>query len=647
MTVALGIHCGHESSCAVVRDGVLLAAIQQERVSRRKYDGQEALSNRLPIRETLAAAGVTLDDVDVIVSSFQAAGPSGVGLQRPLVSSSFDVFDPFDARHQVVSHHLAHAASALYPSGFREATVLVSDSAGTSSRDGADFHVPFAEFFRTYYSDASTPGIFTEMRSMYAFRQGRFELLERAFSQPHNQPDVFVQSEASLYDNVARFLFRKEHCHGQLMALAALPFEGPARLTADDIVTAGPRPRLRNGWQLLEATTDITRSADVAHAVQEAFSRLVVSHAARAVELSGLPDLCCAGGIFLNLSGNTAISALPQVRDLYVPSCPHDAGISVGAAYLGWARASGSAGGAGSLPAGAAKVTSDFLGRAAEPITAREAEAENYTTVWGGRADGVGVGEGGAAEELSRRAAGVLLDGAVVVRYAGRAEFGPRALGNRSILCHPVACRDAKSTLNGIKKRQPWRPVAPMVRSEDLETYFIGPGEAPFMNYDFTVREQYRAVLKEIVHDDGSARVQTVTARDNPAIHALLTHIAEAGQIPVLVNTSLNGPAQPIIESAPDALAFARHPDIGFLLTEDGLFASPPPLKIPVRRADATVMAVFGSGETAQYVLSSGDTAIPVGRNLFVALLEQESVLTDSTAADVVACLRAGVLVAT
>ncbi|MFC9908778.1 carbamoyltransferase C-terminal domain-containing protein [Streptomyces sp. NPDC059862] len=624
MTVALGIHCGHESSCAVVRDGVLLAAIQQERVTRRKYDGQEALTNRLPVREVLAAAGLALEDVDVIVSSFQAAGPSGVGLQRPLVSSSFDLFDPFDERHQVVSHHLAHAASALYASGFPEATVLVSDSAGTSSRDGADFHVPFAEFFRTYYSDATSSQLFTEMRSMYAFRQGQFELLERAFSEPHNQPDVFVQSEASLYDNVARFLFRKEHAHGQLMALAALPFDRPARVTADDILTPGLRPRLRNGWQILETTTDVTQSADLAHAVQEAFNRLIVSHAAHAVELSGIPDLCCAGGVFLNLSGNTAIGALPQVRNLYVPSCPHDAGISVGAAYLGWARTSRTP------PVASAKVTSDFLGRAAEPVTPQEAQRQGYAV--------------SATADLPRRAAEALLDGAILVRYAGRAEFGPRALGNRSILCHPVACDNARSKLNRIKKRQWWRPVAPMVRTEDLETYFIGPGEAPFMNYDFEVREEYRAVLKEIVHDDGSARVQTVTADDNPAIHDILTHIAEMGQIPVLVNTSLNGPAQPIIESAPDALAFSRHPDIGFLLTEDGLFASPAPRKIPVRRADATVMAVFGTGDSTRYVLSNRGAQVSVGRDLFVSLLEQESVLTDSTAADVVECLRTGVL---
>ncbi|MEU6394190.1 carbamoyltransferase C-terminal domain-containing protein [Streptomyces sp. NPDC046939] len=632
MTVALGIHCGHESSCAVVRDGVLLAAIQQERVTRRKYDGQEALTNRLPVREVLATAGLTLDDVDVIVSSFQAAGPSGVGLQRPLVSASFDLFDPYDERHHVVSHHLAHAASALYASGFPEATVLVSDSAGTSSWDGADFCLPFGEFFRAYYRDMSradleSSRVHTEMRSMYAFRHGRFQLLERAFSRPHNQPDVFVQSEASLYDNVARFLFRKEHAHGQLMALAALPHEQPARLTADDIIAPGDVPRLRNGWQLLDAATEITQNADIAQAVQEAFNRLIVAQAARAVELSGIPDLCCAGGVFLNLSGNSAIAALPQVRNLYVPSCPHDAGISVGAAYLGWARTSAD------LPAGSVKVTSDFLGRAAEPIAPELAESHGYS---------VPAAHGGA--DLSRRAADVLLDGEILVRYAGRAEFGPRALGNRSILCHPVACHDAKSKLNGIKRRQPWRPVAPMVRAEDLRTYFVGPDDAPFMNYDFMVREEYRGVLKEIVHDDGSARVQTVTEVDNPALHKILTCIAEAGRIPVLVNTSFNGPAQPIIESAKEALDFARHPDIGFLLTDDRLFASPPPRKTMVRRAEGTVMAVFGSGESARYLLSNPDAQVPVTRDLFVALLEQENAVTDGTATDVIECLRAGVL---
>ncbi|MEV5410105.1 carbamoyltransferase C-terminal domain-containing protein [Thermopolyspora sp. NPDC052614] len=626
MSIVLGIHCGHESSCAVVRDGRLVAAIQQERVTRRKYDGQECLSARLPIHETLAAAGAAIDDVDVIVSSFQAAGPSAVGLHRPLVSADFDAFDPFDPRHFVVSHHLAHAASAAYTSGFTTATVLVSDLAGTTSRDGRDFHVPFSRFYADYSADAPQAELFTEMRSVYRFDGGRLELLDRAFSRPHNQPDVFVQSEAGLYDNVARFLFRTEHAHGQLMALAGIPSARPAKLVAGDIVTADSPPRLKNGWQrLLSAGPDPADSADVAAAVQEAFTRLLTYHAARAVELAGHPDLCCAGGVFLNLAANSAIAALPAVRDLYVPSCPHDAGISVGAAFLGWARTR-------PRPATPPRLRCDFLGRPAEPITPEQAGRYGYTPT-------------GPATDPAARAAEVLAEGAIVARYAGRAEFGPRALGNRSLLCHPVTCSDARAKLNRLKRRQGWRPVAPMVREEDVHRYFTGPARSPFMNFNFTVRPEYRELLAEAVHADGTARVQTVGADEAPAVHDLLGRIAKLGLPPVLINTSFNGPGQPIIDSADDALEFVRHPVVDHLLTDETLFATPTPARITVRRPRHVVMAMFGAGEDTRYLLSHADASRQVDRRLFLDLCADGRALTDGGSRAVLDCLDAGLLV--
>ncbi|MGA5130570.1 carbamoyltransferase C-terminal domain-containing protein [Streptomyces olivoreticuli] len=628
MTIVLGIHCGHESSCSVVRDGRLVSAVQQERVTRRKYDGQEFLSNRLPIREALSLAGTTIDEVDVIVSSFQAAGPSGVGLQRPLFSPGFTAFDPFDPRHHVVSHHLAHAASAVHASGFPVATVLVSDSAGTTSRHGEDFHQPFAEFYASYYADAPDTGLFTEMRSVYAFRDGRFRLLDRAYSRPHNQPDVFVQSEASLYDNVARYLFRTEHAHGQLMALAGIPLDRAAKLVAGDIVTADSPPRLKNGWQLFETGTDPVDSADVAAAVQDAFTRLITHHAQRAVELAGCPDLCCAGGVFLNLTGNSAIADLPGVRDLYVPSCPHDAGISAGAAFLGWARSRPG-------PVTTPRLRRDFLGRAAEEIRDDHAAGYGYSPLT----------PPGDARASAARAAEALARGAVVARYAGRAEFGPRALGNRSLLCHPVSCTDARAKMNRLKKRQNWRPVAPMVREEDLSDYFIGPAESPFMNFNFQVRDQYRDILTEALHADGTARVQTVTPDDNPAIHELLTLVAEHGQLPILINTSLNGPGQPIIDSAVDVLEFVRHPVVDHLLTGDRLFSTPASRPIPVRRPEAVVMAMFGSGTSARYVLSDETASGTVDRQLFLDLCEQGRALADRGSQSVLDCLRSGLLV--
>lgn len=626
MTTVLGIHCGHETSCAVVIDGRLVAAIQQERVTRRKYDGQEFLSNRLPISEALDVAGTAIEDVDVIVTSFQAAGPSAVGLQRPLFSPDFAAFDPFDSRHHVVSHHLAHAASAVYLSGLSTAAVLISDSAGTTSRDGADFYLPFKEFFASYYADAPAGELLTEMRSVYAFRNGHFDLLDRAFSTPHNQPDVYVQSEASLYDNVSRYVFRKEHAHGQLMALAGLPWPGPPRLVADDIVTADSPPRLRNGWQLLEPQADPVGSADIAAAVEDAFTRLLTHHARRAVELAGCQDLCAAGGVFLNLTANSAIASLPGVREFYVPSCPHDAGISAGAALLGWSRAQPDA------PA-PPRLRRDFLGRPAETITPAQADGCGYPALTR------------QPNESAARAAEAIAQGAIVARYAGRAEFGPRALGNRSLLCHPVACTDARARLNRLKQRQGWRPVAPVVREEDLHTYFLGPPESPFMNFNFVARDEFRAVLAEAVHADGTARVQTVTAHDQPAVHDLLTRIAGHGQLPILINTSLNGPGQPIIDSAADVLEFVAHPEVDYLLTGDCLFATPASGPVVVRRQESVVMAMFGTGDNARYMLTNESSSRPVGRQLFLDLCEHGQAVAEGHSQLVLDCLSAGLLV--
>lgn len=630
MTTVLGIHCGHEASCAVVRDGVLVAAIQQERVTRTKYDGQECLSNRLPVPQVLAAAGSTLADVDVIVSSFQAAGPSAVGLQRPLFTTGFDHFDPFDQRHLVVSHHLAHAACAAGLSGFESSAVLVSDSAGTTSRDGADLCEPFADYHARYTVDEPVTSLFTELRSVYRFTAGRFDLLARDFSVPHNQPDVYVHGEASLFDNVARYLFRAEHAHGQLMALAGIPFPDRPRLSRSDILEPGEPPRVRNGWQRFLGHQDPVADADIASAVQDAFTDLVTHQARRAVELTGQRRICCAGGVFLNLTGNTAIHGLDQVDEVYVPSCPHDAGISVGAAFLGYYRHD-------PAPVTGARVRSDFLGRDAQEITVETAARHGFTEAVSGPAD---------TEKLARQAARSLVDGAVVASYGGRAEFGPRALGNRSILCHPLGCQDARARLNTIKGRQWWRPVAPVVRVEDVATYFTGPAESPFMNFNFTVRPEYRQLLADAVHLDGTARVQTVSARDNPALYRLLDEVAALGAVPVLINTSLNGPGEPILESAGEVMEFVRRTGVDLLLSATRLFVSPDkPNLVEVTPGPGAVLAAFGGGRDRRYLISDTDATEPVDQDLFLALCRDQVATVDRHERNIGKLLEIGLLV--
>ena len=130
----LGIHIGHHASCAVVADGRLVAAVQQERISRRKYDGLDVLTSAVPVEACLAAAGIGIDDVDAIVTSFQALSPGGVGLRKPIVTADFDAFDPFDPRHVVISHHRAHALCAVGSAGWEKAAALVVDLADRPRR---------------------------------------------------------------------------------------------------------------------------------------------------------------------------------------------------------------------------------------------------------------------------------------------------------------------------------------------------------------------------------------------------------------------------------------------------------------------------------------------------------------------------------
>ncbi|WP_169816283.1 carbamoyltransferase C-terminal domain-containing protein [Nocardia miyunensis] len=451
------------------------------------------------------------------------------------------------------------------------------------------------------------------MRSVHAARDGIFELLSRDYVRPHNQPDVYVQSEASLFDNVSRFVFRKEHSHGQLMALAGVPVPRSDRLTKAGIITAGPSPTIKNGWQAVDWHTNPLDYTDLAAAAQEAFTEMVVFQARRATEIAKIPRLCCAGGVFLNLTGNSAILRLETVDELYIPSTPHDAGISVGAAYLGFRQLVGAL----NESADTERCRSDFLGFPAEAVTTEHTIVYGLHTVLPEPDD----------TALVREVCKVLRDGAIVARYAGRAEFGPRALGNRSILCHPIRCTDARAKLNSIKERQDWRPVAPILREEDLSDYFEGPSESPFMNFNFTVRDRYRNQLREALHLYGTARVQTVSAEYGSDIYHLLCRLAEIGEVPILINTSLNGPAQPILDSGRDVLAFVANTAIDHLMTADQLFRCDGGAeRMRVRIKSGAVLATFGSGTAARFTLSDSTGVYPIGRSSFYELCEDEEV---------------------
>lgn len=621
MPFSLGIHIGHNASCAVVRDGRLIAAVQQERFSRRKHDGRDYLSNTLPIKECLQAANITIDEVSSIISCFQASSPGGVGLQHPVIEPGFSLFDPMDERHIVISHHLAHAYCTFGCSGFAYAAVLICDQAGSSTQSGEDFHKPFPQWYQDVAHPADVRGVRSECLSIYDASAQGMELKYREFGIPHNQTETFVQNAASLYDNVSRFVFRRENAYGQLMALAAYKgrFLSTVNLSPSDIIqvlsASSHEVVFRNDWQcriIPEAQSEFY--ANLAHTCQEAFEKAVLAYVRHAAQLTTTGNLAVAGGVFLNILANTAIAESGLFSHYYVPSAPHDAGISVGCAYFGdrniqdvkkWVNTR-------------SRVSSDRLGISYSPaVIERELQRKRFLV--------------SARPTSPSHVAQMLATGQIIARFAGRAEFGPRALGGRSLLGSPMSMQ-IKDRLNAIKGRQTWRPVAPMLPEECIANFMRGPTPSPFMTFAHTLDSAFVDVLKALSHPDASTRAQTISWNDDPWLSELLLAFGKQTGYPILVNTSLNTAGQPIVETPGQALElFLRCSDIEALLIDSWLVQRLKPwesrelLQQTIRLPDSTIMSfVFPHGRRRVF-LTRGHLSEEVSEEMFRITMNLET----------------------
>ncbi len=616
--IVLGIHNGHHASCAIVRGGRLISAVAQERFTRVKGDGADGLTNRLPVSQCLRAAGVRLEDVDLIVSSFQSMGPGGVGLARPLAEPSFDLFDPHDPRHHVASHHLAHAHSALGTSSFSDAAIVVCDLSGSTTVDGLDFVEPFSKFEKSMTSLLAAVPTRTECLSIYDATADQFTLRHREYCIPHNTPEVFICSTASLYDNVSRLIFNRENAHGELMALASMANSARAEVDVNEIVHVDGSHDVtyRNNWQSrVRHHDDALGYAPLARVVQEATEKALLAAVARARKLTTSRNLVAAGGSFLNINANSRVHGSGLFERAFVPSSPHDAGIAVGCAFLGWRM--GATRGRISVAA-QTSPSSDRLG-----ILYSEDERL------------VAIQERSALVEVTRKMtpaelAELLRDGRIVGRWAGRAEFGPRALGGRSLLASPLLL-SSKDRLNRIKGRQPWRPVAPVVPFHSLSTVFDGPALSPYMNLVHSIRPAHRSALAALAHPDHSARAQTLVEEDDPFLFATLMAFESLTGFPVLVNTSFNGPDEPIVERASEAISFLlENVDLdGLLLEDDYVERRSRPSLLGWRIASDVIASWVGPPNSRKVILLRRGRALEVQPDVY-RMIESQAVSFDA-----------------
>ena len=562
----LGISCFyHDAAAALVRDGQLVAAAEEERFSRRKHDfGWPANAIAYCLRE----GGVTINDIDHVVfyekpilkferilSCYVSTWPlSYIAFAKALPLWLKDRLWLKDfIRKQLgterdilfAEHHVSHAASAFLVSPFEEATILTLDGVGewTTTTMGwgrgrelqLTREIRFPHSLGLFYSAITAYLGFevndAEWKVMGLAPYGKPTQVEKCRELIRTRPDgsfaLNMRYFSHHYSAQRMFNRRFEHLFGQ-----------PARV---------PESELSEFHQ------------DVAHSGQQVFEEVAVNLARAAHELHPSDNLCLAGGCALNTVANWKIMERTGFKRLFVQPAAGDSGGAVGAAFyiyntvLGQPRAF--------------TLRDVYLGPAF-------GEAEMEAAL---RAAGTKLRwEKLPRAELLRRTAAVLRDDKVVGWFQGRMEFGPRALGNRSILANPMNPEMKKIVNSKIKFREYFRPFAPAVLREHADEYFEMNGqESPFMLLVPPVRTEKRTVIPAVTHTDGTGRVQTVTPESNALFYELIRQFAALTGVPVLLNTSFNVRGEPIVCTPPDAVNCFLNTGLDHLVMGDMLASKP------------------------------------------------------------------------
>ena len=537
--ITLGINYTkmHDSSACIVRDGDLVVAVAEERISRVKHD---ARFPHLAIQDCLEYAKVRPDQLDEVCFGWTTAGPgfrhdlkclATGGLQLTylnLLTTTLHFlsmwhqeggaklftqrFGPIKARVRHVDHHLAHAISAYAYSGFDESAVVVIDGRGAweatsiwQGKNGKLEHVltiPFPDSLGMFYS------VFTEY---LGFRPNSDEWKVMGLA-PYGQAGVdlsaFIEPDAGPYHvHTKRFVANREASFSEMVRLL-----GPARVPESDIDD---------------------RSKNIAYAVQAACELAMMSVVRMAIEKTRSHNLCLAGGVALNSKANGKILASGLIDRIFVQPAASDDGVALGAALAPYLDDGGR------LPMKAMRHA--YLGPEFGN-DAIEGALKTYKLKYAHLTDAAAT----AAEYLS--------NGKILGWFQGRMEFGPRALGSRSILADPRDPEMNSKVNNAVKFREWWRPFAPSLKKEAAGEYLENATDSPFMILTAQVRPEKRSIIPAVTHVDGSARPQTVEKEINPLYWRLIDEFGKRTGVPVVMNTSFNLRGEAIVHTPTDAL---------------------------------------------------------------------------------------------
>lgn len=577
----------HDSAAALVVDGKVVAAAQEERFTRKKHDASFPIN---AVNYCLSEGKCELGELDAVafydkpflkferlLETYLAFAPRGVKsfgmaiptwlreklFQKSLLTSRLgEISEGFDAKKLLFSeHHLAHAASAFFPSPFSESAVLTLDGVGewttTSFAIGTGNDLRIHKELRFPHSLGLLYSAFTYYTG-FKVNSGEYKVMGLApYGEPTYLPKILEMVDLKLDGTFRLDQQYFDYCTGLTMTSERFSqfFGQPVRKQQDPLTPF---------------------HMDVAASVQ-AFTEEVMLRLARSVrEQSGMRNLCLAGGVALNCVANGKIFEQRIFDNVWIQPASGDAGGSVGAAlaayhgHFGQKRVTST----GSLD----RMQGAYLGPAFsqdEAAASLQAAGAKFSIH--------------PDQQIVDLAATALAEGKAIGWMNGRMEFGPRSLGNRSILADPRSTSMQKTLNLKVKYRESFRPFAPSVLREDVADWFEFDADSPYMLLVAGVKQSRRRLMNDaetrlfgidklnvprseipaVTHVDYSARIQTVHEETNPRYHALLTRFKQLTGCPVLVNTSFNVRGEPIVCSPEDAFRCFMGSELDVLVVEN------------------------------------------------------------------------------
>jgi carbamoyltransferase len=538
----------HGAAACIVVNGGVVAAAEEERFNRQKHSKNFP---QLSIEFCLRTANLSIDQIDLIAVFVDPSSQYKLGLvnlyqafprsllflpyayqktiKRNLMIQEIGKYLGREAQKKVVyvNHHIAHAASSFYSSPFENATLLTIDGRG--------------EFETVCISRGQGTTIEKIESTFYPFSVGYLYSMVTKYLGFRPQSEEYIVMGLASYgkDTFCHKFQGIAYCDEKGFKLNLNYFDHHYRYGKNRKYFSEDFVRLF-GPARCEDEPITQRHADIAYAVQKLAEEIITKLVTHAYTLVPQQNLCLAGGVALNCVANKVIGELGLFQDIFIQPAADDAGTCLGAALYSSARVS--------QTRTVNTSFSPYLG----PGFDREQIREAITAQLGQELQVI------FHKDICAQAARMLYNGMVIGWFQGRMEFGPRALGNRSILASPTDATTKQKINDKVKFREDFRPFAPAVKAEKADTFFVLDEHCrllyPFMLATVQARLEYADYIPAVLHIDNSARVQSVTKQANPLFWNLLNSFEQLSGLPVILNTSLNIKGEPIACTPTDAI---------------------------------------------------------------------------------------------